>query len=45
MAAMESAAMIVVLRCQRPADEFLDRRGGGSWPGFDSVRFPELLAC
>lgn len=41
---MESAAMIVVLRCQKPADKFMERRGGGSWPGFDSFRFPELPA-
>ena len=33
------AAMIVVLRCQRPDGEYQDRPGGGAWPSFVSAPF------
>ena len=41
MAATESAAMNVVLRCHRPDGEFQDRSGGCSILSFGSDHFSE----
>ena len=43
MAAIENAAMIVVLRCQRLEGEYQGRAGGGSGVGFGAATFFGLL--
>jgi hypothetical protein len=44
MAAMESAAMIVVLRCHRRDGEYHDRPGDSPSVSFGSARFSLPLA-